>query len=369
MDTLFSSLKLTSKHIINNRLVVAPMTTSQSNSDGTVSEGEATWLERLASDNYGLIITCASAISKKSIAFRNQLSVANDDMLPGLTKLAKRLSKYESKTVVQLCHAGSRTLPELAGTLAYSASSYSMPQIPNFVSPEPLSLEQINEIIEDFANACERVAKAGFAGIEFHGANGYLFTQFISKMTNMRKDEYGGNLENRARFSREVVRASRNRVPKDFIIGFRITMENAWLETGLDIDENLQIINWLKEDGIDYIHISHMVFDAPSVKYPDKIALQYICQNINPELPVICAGSITNIESANKALDYGASLVAFGRAAIGNDKLPQYFEKEEPLPFHTPFSETHLLSVGVSRDFIGYINGAVPLRSLNILEN
>ena len=368
MNTLFSTLKLTSIHTLINRLAVAPMTTSQSNPDGTLSEDEIKWLERLASDNYGLVITCAAAISKKSIAFHNQLSVGTDDLLPSLTALANRLNKYKSKVVIQLCHAGSRAIPELTGTYAYSASSYSMPQLPNFVAPKELTIEQINEIIEDFANACQRVEKAGFAGIEFHGANGYLFTQFISKMTNLRNDEYGGSLENRSRFSREVVKACRNKVSKDFIIGFRISMENAWLETGLDIDENIKIINWLKEDGIDYIHISNMSFDVPSVKYPDKIALQYVCQNVNKELPVICAGSITTLENANKALEYGVSCVAFGRAAIGNADLPKYFEKGESLPFTTPFEIEILRKIAVSDTFIKYITAPGPLSSLKVIK-
>jgi 2,4-dienoyl-CoA reductase-like NADH-dependent reductase (Old Yellow Enzyme family) len=368
MSNLFSSLRLNSKHEFQNRLAVAPMTTSQSNPDGTISEDEVRWLERLASDDYGLVITCAAAISKKSIAFHNQMSVANEDMLPGLTLLEKQLNKYRSKTVIQLCHAGSRAIPGLTGTLAYSASSYTMSSIPNFVSPKTLSSEQIDEIIEDFANACERVEKAGFDGIEFHGANGYLFTQFISKMTNLRHDEYGGSLVNRTRFSREVVKVCRKRVQKNFIIGFRITMENGWLETGLDIDENIQIINWLKEDGIDYIHISHLFFDAASTKYPYKIALQYICQNINPDLPLICAGSITNIDSANKALEYGASMVAIGRAAIGNDKLPEYFALGKALPFTTPFTTDNLRKAAVSDKFIHYITSPGPLSNMNIIR-
>jgi len=368
MDKLFSTVEINKRLKLDNSLAVAPMTTSQSNPDGTVSEAESIWLERLASDGYGLVITCASSISKKSIAFYNQLSVANDSMLTGLTKLAERLKPYKTKTVVQLCHGGSRAIPILTGSLAYSASSYLMPQIPDFVPPQELSKVQITEIIDDFASATERVAKAGFAGIEFHGANGYLFTQFFSKMTNLRQDGYGGNLDNRARFAREVVRACRKKVSDNFIIGFRMSFENAGFETGLDIDENIQIANWLTEDGIDYLHISHMFYNAPSVKYPDKIALQYIRQHFNKEIPIICAGSITTIEDAHKALDYGADIVAFGRAAIGNDKLPEHFLKGVSLPSKTPYSETDLLKIGVSHDFMGYIKKSIPLSSLNILR-
>jgi len=331
MSKLFEKLNINSKIELVNRLAVAPMTTSQSNSDGTVSEAETIWLERLAKDNYGMIITCAANISKNSIAFPNQLSVASDDMLIGLSKLASKLNVYKSKTIVQLCHAGSRALEHLTDEKPCSASSYTMPQIPNFIPPKTLSKLEIENIINDFVNACIRVSKAGFNGIEIHGANGYLFTQFFSKMTNLREDEYGGSLINRARFAREVVKESRKKVPADFIIGFRMSFENAGMETGLDIDENIQIINWLLEDGIDYVHISHLNYKAKSVKYPEKIALQYIRQKVNKNLPVIGVGSIFSVEDAELALEYGADIVAIGRAAIGNQNLPDYFLQRKAL--------------------------------------
>lgn len=118
MSKLFLPLKLKSGVVLKNVLAVAPMTTEQSNIDGTASEGEISWLERLAEDGYGLIITCATAISKNSIAFPNQLSAANDNMLPGLTIIAEKMNRYNSINVVQLCHAGSRALPELTGSPA-----------------------------------------------------------------------------------------------------------------------------------------------------------------------------------------------------------------------------------------------------------
>lgn len=368
MGQLFRKLRINNTHTVMNRLAVAPMTTTQSNADGTISEAEIHWLERLAKEQYGLIITCAAAISKQSIAFPNQLSIGDDGKLEGLQRLADRLKSFGSKTIIQLCHGGSRTIPELSGTHPLSASNYSLPGIPDFVPPETLSVAQIKEIVSDFANACERVAKAGFAGIEFHGANGYLFTQFTSTMTNQREDEYGGNLENRARFSREVVQACREKVPENFILGFRMSFENMGMETGLDIDENIRIANWLAEDGIDYLHISHLVYDAPSIKYPEEIALCYIRNGINPELPLICAGSIDSVEAAEKALEYGADMVAIGRAAIGNSNIPEMFEKGTPLTFKTPFSESELVKRGISPEFLSYIKNAPPLKSLKIIQ-
>ena len=364
---LFSPLGLNLN--IVNRFAVAPMTTSQSNADGTVSDSDFKWLERLASDNYGLIITCAAAISKSSIAFQNQMNVGDDTKLVGLSQLAEKLSHYKSKTVVQLCHGGSRTLPELTGSPAYSASKYEMPQIPNFESPLELSKSQISEIIDDFVAACVRVEKAGFHGVEFHGANGYLFTQFFSKMSNIRADEFGGCLENRARFAREVVQECRKKVSSNFIIGFRITFENMGFESGLDIDENIKICNWLAEDGIDYLHVSSMVYNVKSGKYPEKVALQYIRENVNQQIPIIGVGSIFNVEDANMAMEYGADIVAFGRAAIGNEKIPSWFENGEELPNKMPYNEAELLRLDVSDDFISIMKNTDHLKRLNVVKN
>ena len=366
MSKIFSSIQLNSK-IVKNRLAVAPMTTQQSNSDGTISVKEAAWLERLAEDGYGLIISCASAISDTSIAFHNQLSVANDTTLVGLAQLSERMKIHNSINILQLCHGGSRAIESLTGIKPHSASSYTMPMIAGFVPPETLSVNQIEEIVSDFARACERASKAGFDGVELHGANGYLFTQFISKMTNLRSDNYGGDLANRARFAREVVQACRKNVPGDFIIGFRISFESMGLETGLDIDENIQLINWLAEDGIDYVHTSQLSYTAKTSKYPDKIALQYLRSKITPALPLIGVGGILSNADAEKAMEYGADIVAIGRAAIGNKQLPEYFKEGKPLPNHTPYSENSLRESGISENFIDYLKNAPPLATLKII--
>ena len=363
MSKAFLPLRLNSKHELKNRLAVAPMTTTQSNPDGIISDDEALWLERLASDGYGIVISCAAAISQDSIAFENQLSVENDSMLPQLTELAGRLKKYNNVNLIQLCHAGARAIK----SQPFSASSYPMPMIPDFVPPQTLSTQQIGQIVSDFANACVRVAKAGFDGIEFHGANGYLFTQFTSKMTNLRDDNYGGSLENRARFSREVVRACRQAVHADFIIGYRVSFENMGMETGLDIDENIQLVNWLAENGIDYVHVSSLDYQSNSLKYPDQNALQYISSKITKSILLIGVGGIMSLKAAEQAMEYGADIVAIGRGAIGNKDLPKIFAKGQELPHMNPFTESHLKELGISQNFISYLR-KMPVAMLNVVQ-
>lgn len=364
---IFSPIEFRNGKKSGNRLAVAPMTTQQSQADGTISQEETDWLTRLSKDGYGIVISCAASISDTATAFYNQLSLAHPEYLPGLKRLAADMKLNGSLNIIQLCHAGSRALEALTGEKPHSASSYQLPMIPDFVPPLALSRQQIKQIANDFAQACIRVEEAGFDGVELHGANGYLFTQFISTMTNLRSDEYGGDLENRARFAREVVSACRSVVSNDFIIGFRLSFESAGLETGLNIDENIQITNWLAEDGIDYMHTSQLDYATRSVKYPEKITISYLQDRIDSRLPLLAAGGINSRHAAQNAMDLGADVVAIGRAAIGNKNVPAYFKNHLPLPHHPPFTASHLRNTGISEAFINYIQNAPPLRSLNIV--
>lgn len=368
MHKVFSTLVLNTDKILKNRLAVAPMTTQQSNPDGSLSLAEAEWLKRLSEDGYGMVISCAASVSDTATAFYNQLSLAHDRYIPALRNLAVTMKKNGSLNIIQLCHAGSRAIESLTGEKPHSAAAYQLPMLPDFEPPAALRKAQIKVIAEDFAIACQRAEKAGFDGVELHGANGYLFTQFISTMTNIRTDEYGGSLENRARFSREVIRACRAKVSKDFIIGFRLSFEGVGMETGLDIDENIQIANWVSEDGIDYIHSSQMDYTAKSSKYPDTTLTAYLRKQIRKDIPLMIAGSIHSIEDAQTALASGADLLAIGRAAIGNPNLPKYFLSGRNLRFRTPFTESHLKNIGISEAFLDYIKNAPPLKSLHIVQ-
>jgi 2,4-dienoyl-CoA reductase-like NADH-dependent reductase (Old Yellow Enzyme family) len=124
----------------------------------------------------------------------------------------------------------------------------------------------------------------------------------------------------------------------------------------------------LAEDGIDYIHSSQMYYAAVTAKYSEKTSIEYLRSHITRQLPLVIPGSITSIDDAEKAMDLGADIIAIGRAAIGNKKVPEYFEEHRELPFKTPFSEKHLEETGISKELINYVKNAPPLRSLNIVQ-
>lgn len=364
MTDLFSPLSL-GPATVSNRLAVAPMTTTQSNPDGSPSEADFAWLGRLADDGYGTIITAAAAVSPTAKAWPNQLSVEGHELLPGLTRLADCVNRTGALSLVQIFHGGTRTSPELTGVPSGSASVYDLPAIPDFVKPRAFMSDEIAGIVDDFATAAALVAEAGFGGVEVHGANGYLFTQFQSTMTNFRTDSYGGTLENRARLARDTVRAIKERVPAGFVVGFRMSFEGSGMETGLDIDDAIQIMRWLADDGIDYGHISDFGPPRPSQKHPEVTALAHIRAGVGSDLPLMVAGGVDTLEGAQRSLDIGADLVAIGRAAIGNADIPGRFSRDEPLAA-APYASDYLKDLGVGEDFQGYLSRP-PMSFMNLV--
>ena len=195
--------------ILPNRIVLAPLTNTQSNTDGTLHDDEFRWLTRRAG-SFGLVSTCAAYVSEEGHAWVGQLGISNDIHIPGLTRLANAITLAGSIPIIQLHHGGKK--------------ADQAPQKISTVDSDGVvgaSNTDIERIISEFATAAKRAQKAGFAGVEIHGANGYIFTQFLAPADNPRNDEYGGSIENRARFLLETVKAVRSATSSDFMVNVR----------------------------------------------------------------------------------------------------------------------------------------------------
>ncbi|APJ04270.1 NADH:flavin oxidoreductase [Silvanigrella aquatica] len=352
---------------VKNRISLAPMTNLQSNLDGTVNQQEIHWLTLRAQGGFGLIITCCSHVSKQGQGWDNEFAIYDDKFIPGLTELACSLKKQGSINIVQLFHAGSRSPSKVTGAQPLSASEFIL-DVPNFEKPRAMNLNDIKNVINDFANAAERAYKSGFDGIEIHGANGYLITQFLSKQTNFRNDEYGGSFENRARFLRDIIYSCQKKVPRSFLIGVRINPEGTFGEKGLDLDENLQLAKWLIEDGIDFIDFSELNLFQPVKKYPEKniCSISYFREQIK-DFPIIVTGGIKTPDDAKRAIDLGATFINLGSIAIGNSDWPLQSLNYDYKPIMPPYSESYLKQRSdISKNFFEVLK---KLAIFNLVKN
>ena len=193
--------------------------------------------------------------------------------MPFWRELGKRVHEYDCKYIVQLAHGGrQRDLPGIEFGTGLSSTDKADPL--HGFRCERATVGQLNEIASGFADAAARVRDAELDGVEIHGANGYIFTQFLSSAINDRRDEYGGPLENRARFLLEVVRAIRDRVGEDFHLQVKISATERndafipWAGRGNTIDDSVRVCRWLEEAGVDAIHVS----SGSSFPHPDNPA-------------------------------------------------------------------------------------------------
>ena len=213
----------------------------------------------------------------------------------------------------------------------------------------------IARVIEDFACAASRCAEAGFAGVELHGAHGYLLSQFLSATINTRSDPWGGAFENRARLVRAVTHAVRAAVPDGFIVGVRISPEDRGNAIGLDLDESIRVAQWLCEDGADFIHLS--LFDARenTKKRPDSHAIALFRAAVPHDVVIVAAGGVWTRADADAVLARGADAVAIGRAAIANPDWANRAANATWEPRRPPLSTRELHERGLNATFANYM--------------
>ena len=232
---------------MKNRFMLAPMTNTQSHEDGTLSEEEFMWLTLRAKGQFGLVMTCASHVQANGKGFPGQLGIFDDNHIGGHSRLAKAIKSYGSIAVVQLFHGGMRADSSLIKGQPVSASEVERKQT------RALSIEEIEILKNDFIQAAVRAQKAGYDGVEIHGAHGYIIAQFLSQKINQREDSYGGSLENRSRILFEIVEGIREKCGNQFLLGVRLSPERF----GMELSEMKMLCQQLIDLGkIDFLDIS-----------------------------------------------------------------------------------------------------------------
>ena len=336
-----------------NRIWVAPMTNGSSHDDGRLSEDEYRFLVARAAGGFGVVETCATHVALDGQGWEGELGIYADAMIPGWRKLAEGVAAQGALLFGQAFHGGQRALRGPGRPTPWSCSPSRAGE------PEVLegSEAQIEGVIEAFAEAAARLEVAGAHGVELHGAHGYLLCQFVSATLNRRADSWGGSLENRARLIRRTTRAVRAVVDDAFVVGVRLSPESYRGLPGLDLDESVQVAQWLCDDGADFIHLSLWDASRPTTKRPGEHAARVFRDALPEEVPIVCAGQIWTVADAQAQLDHGADAVALGRAAIANPDWPQAVATMGGAPKRAPLTEAELGARGLGPRFIEYMKG------------
>jgi 2,4-dienoyl-CoA reductase-like NADH-dependent reductase (Old Yellow Enzyme family) len=246
---------------VKNRIFRSSTGGRWDNYDGSGTRTRISWDLKTARGGVGAIISSHAPVHPRGRLLPGYALIDRDDRVPFWRELIERVHEHDCKYIVQLAHAGRE---RIIGGFEYprGVSPTDEPEPLNGFQCERLTIPEIRELVAAFAAGARRAREAGADGVELAGANGVLFTQFLSSGINDRKDEYGGSLENRARFAVEVVRAVRAEVGDDFFLGFKISVQERlkeilpWLSKGNTLEESLQICRWLEEAGVDCIHVS-----------------------------------------------------------------------------------------------------------------
>lgn len=321
---------------LKNRVVMAPMTRGRAVNDGQVPTSELHGLYYEQRASAGLLITEGSQVSAEAIGYVNTPGIYTDAQVEGWKEVTQRVHNQGGTVFMQLWHVGRMSHPDFHnGALPVSASainpnakSFTYDGFKDTVTPKAMTVEDIKRTIVDFKKAAKNAIDAGFDGIEIHSSNGYLFQQFFNGCSNVRTDEYGGSIENKARFFFEVLDAIKEVVPQEKI-GARFN-PSCHETFGMLVDEETiptfeYIIKRLNDYNLAYIHLSEPFTDVSEVPF----AVTEIAKHFRPMYNgTLIINTAFDQEKGNKVLEDGdADLVAYGKPYISNPDLIERFEK------------------------------------------
>lgn len=261
-DIIFQPLKFRNL-TVKNRLFRSSISGRWDNYDGSGNPARVNWEEKFARGGVGAIITSFAPVHVRGRIMPNYAMIDHDDKIPFWRKLGEMARGYDCKFIIQLSHSGrQRDVSGVENLMNKSLSSTDTKDSFHGLLCQAMTLDEIRMTVQHFADAARRAREAGLDGVELHASHGYLFTQFLSSGINDRKDEYGGSLENRARFLLDVMRAIRKEVGRDFHLQVKINaidLNDAlypWEKPGNTLEESIQLCKWVEEAGADGLHIS-----------------------------------------------------------------------------------------------------------------
>ena len=333
-----------------NRIILAPPSPNVANQDGTMTRDFVDWMRPLARGGATVLYVGNATVDKLECHDEEtQIDLGTDRCVLPLSWYAEMAAQYNCHASFEVNHNGKDTAFETVGHAPYSASpiiTSSEISRAKKLGRDPIPAiemthEKIAETVDKFAMACSRMQQAGMDIALIHGGHGNLISQFMSPLYNLRKDEYGGSTENRARFAIEVCDAIRKKVGEKFVIEFRISADEIHPD-GMHFDETLKMVEYL-QDHIDILHVSAGLHSDFDFKYYRNWCQNYMMPrgfNVHyardvkkafPNLLVTTVGSITSIDMAEEIISKGeADFVAMCRPLMADPEMPRKYAQNRP---------------------------------------
>ena len=325
MEPLFSSFSI--KDIkLKNRIVMPGLASFLIGDDGIITDATVEHYRRRAAGGPAMVIMEACSVSPEGVVSANQARIYDDRFIEGLSKIAGVMKSEGSVPAIQIHHGGRQTSIKVIKRKPLAPSPIPCPTIRGDV--EPLTIDGIHEIVQKFGDAAQRAKQAGFELIEIHGAHGYLINQFLSKVSNIREDEYGGDTVGRSRFAIEIVEEIRRRIGPEFPLSFKISAQE-FVPDGLTVTESIEILKLLVKAGIDTVQVSAGNDITPEwicqPMFMEKACLAESAAQVKKALniPVMAVGRINDPMVANEVLlKEQADLVCMGRGLLADPDMP-----------------------------------------------
>lgn len=324
---LFSPLKIGSLEI-KNRIVFAPMATHLADSQGMVTEKLIAWYRERAKSGVGLIVTESNYISLEGRGGVDRLGLHDDSRVVNHRRLVDAVHAVGVPICAQLHHGGRQVSPLAIGRYPVGPSSthlYVGGQVPWVgVVCQELTINQIRELVGKFGDAAKRAKLAGYDAVQIHAAHGYLIHNFLSPLTNLRKDEYGGSVEGRARFLIDIIKDVREKTDPDFPILVRLSGTEG-IPGGYDLQYIQEVAKLVEKAGADLIDVSAGTYDAlewtiQPHQFPEGCLVQF-AEGLKAvvKIPVGVAGRIRSPFIAEEILsNKKADIITIGRALVAD---------------------------------------------------
>lgn len=329
-NLLFTPITLPNGTTIKNRFFKSAMSEGMGTRDFQPKKNITTLYKRWAEGGTGLIITGNIMVDPKRTAEPGNIVFDKNSNMEILKNWAKQGQQHGAKVMVQLNHPGKQAPKTIAKeTVAPSAVPLGNGLNKLFSTPRALTTSEVEELVQKFVTSAKVAKEAGFSGVQIHAAHGYLISQFLSPHDNRRTDKYGGSLENRMRFLKEIYLGMREELGKDFTIGIKINSTD-FKEDGLTEEDSLETIVELANLGLDFVEISGGTYERPAMmgatsKSTNQVFFAEYSKKLKQkiEIPVVVTGGIRSINAMNTLLnDNTTDFIGIARPLTIDPNIP-----------------------------------------------